>query len=162
MGKKTWFLSCALLLAAGFFLPAQSNVSVPLENEVYFLLEQAQLKGLSPPLPSAKPYSRQQIREALDAIFDADAEGLFGEKKGSLSPLEREILERARQGFEKGKKGLDMSQGTYTFESSRFPRFPFTGNVGVGTQVAFSGGFFAQNRDAAWGTDNFFSLYTNG
>jgi hypothetical protein len=162
MGKKTRFLSCFLFLFAGLFLQAQSNISVPLENEVYYLLEQAQLKGLSLPLPSAKPYSRQQILKAIDAIFDADEEGIFGEKKAGLSPLERDILEQARKSFEKGKKGLDMTQGVYTFESNRFPRAPFTGNVGLGTQVAFSSGFFQQDREAVWGTDNFFSFYTNG
>ncbi|MDR0450915.1 MAG: hypothetical protein LBH26_06590, partial [Treponema sp.] len=155
-------MSCVLFFLAGFSLPAQSNISVSLENEVYFLLEQAQLKGLSLPLPSVKPYSRIQILEAINAIFDAEEEGIFGEKKFSLSPLEREILERTRKNFEKGKMGLDMSQGVYTFESSRFPRFPFTGNVGAGTQMSFSSGFFPQEQDAVWGTDSFFSLYTSG
>ncbi|MDR0998450.1 MAG: hypothetical protein LBL70_05225, partial [Treponema sp.] len=151
-------------MAAGFFLSAQSNISVPLENEVYYLLEQAQLKGLSPPLPSVKPYTQKQILEAIDAIFEADDRGsLFGEKKTGLVPLEREILERTRKSFEKGKKGLDMSRGVYNFEFYQLPRnIPFTGSVGAGTQISFSGGFLSQNQDALWGTDNFFSLYTNG
>jgi hypothetical protein len=163
MGKKPWFLFCFLLLSVDFFLSAQSNISVPLENEVYYVLEQAQLKGLSLPLPTVKPYSRKQILEAVDAIFQADGEGLFGQKGISLSPLEREILERTRKNFERGKEGLDMSQGVYNFEFDRLPRnIPFAGSVGAGGQAAFSGGFFAQNRDAVWGTENYFSLYTNG
>jgi hypothetical protein len=163
MGEKTWFLIGILLLTFGFSLAAQSNVSVPLENEVYYVLEQAMLKGLSPPLPTVKPYSRKQVLEAIAAIFDADAEGIFGQKTAGLSPLEREILEKTRQSFEKGKKGLDFSQGTYNFEFDRLPRnIPFAGNVGVGGQMTFSTGFFPENLDGVWGTDSFFSLYTNG
>jgi hypothetical protein len=165
MGKKVWFLICVVFTSLVFSLPAQSSVSVPLENEVYFVLEQAQIKGLAPLLPWVKPYSRKQILDAIDAILEADAEGkgLFGQKSVALSPLEREILEKTRRGFEKDKKGLSLERGTYAFETNRLPwNILFSGNVGVGSQIALSTGFFPEDRDAVWGSESFFSLYTNG
>ena len=55
-----FLLSVALLLP----LAAQSHISVPLNDPIYYVIEQAQLKGLCPVLSEAKPYSQHKIKNA--------------------------------------------------------------------------------------------------
>ncbi|GHV62168.1 hypothetical protein AGMMS49587_08230 [Spirochaetia bacterium] len=161
MGKKSWVFIGLMFLMLGFSLPAQSNVSVPLTNEIYYVLEIAQMKGLLLPLPKVKPYSKKQILEAIDAIFEADT-------GGKLSVLERNILNReARTYRREEERGLNWRTGTYNFKFSRSARrsgreIPFAGDIGVGAQMGFSGGLFANGEKPVGGTDNMFSVYTTG
>jgi hypothetical protein len=114
------------------------------------------MRGIVLPLAGAKPYSKKHILEAIDAIFNADT-------GGKLSALERDILHRASQAYRRAEPGLNWQQGKYNFRSSRLPfKISFDGDAGIGTQLAFSGGYFAEDNDAVWGTDNLITAFTNG
>ncbi|GHV42616.1 hypothetical protein AGMMS49546_21870 [Spirochaetia bacterium] len=156
VSRKWCFLTVLMFCVFGFSLTAQSNVSVPVHNEIYYVLEMAQMKGLLSPLPGAKPYTKKQILEAIDTIFNTDTGGVLSEK-------ERDILQRSARAFRRDDPGLNWQRGTYSFakETPRM-KIPITGEVGAGIQVSFSGGVFAEGKDPVWGADNLFTLYTNG
>ncbi|MDR0761042.1 MAG: hypothetical protein LBF74_13205, partial [Treponema sp.] len=63
--QKKWYCLLVLLFGSGFLLSAQNHVSVPLDDPIYYVLEQAQMRGLCPPLPEVKPYSRSVILSAV-------------------------------------------------------------------------------------------------
>ena len=93
---RTAFLAVFLIFAAiqlpgGLF--AQANTAVPLDDRVYYILDQAQMRGLCPPLPLAKPYSEKIVRETIKAILDS----------GSLSAAEQRVLQDVYGGFQKPK-----------------------------------------------------------
>jgi hypothetical protein len=152
MNKKRAVFASLLIFAPCFFLSAQSYVSVPLHNEIYYVLEQAEIRGLCKPLPQIKPYSRKFILETVETILDAGPD--------KLDPVERKILEKALNNFHRGEKGMDWQQGKFNF-AYRTPKrnILFTGDIGFGTQLAFSGGVFAETGEAVCGTDNLISFY---
>ena len=53
--KNKFLVMCFLIVA--FVIPtfAQTHISVPLDNQIYFVLENAQMRGLCEPLSGAKP-----------------------------------------------------------------------------------------------------------
>lgn len=61
---------------------AQQNLSVPLNDNVYFLLENASLRGILPTLPAAKPYTLSFVLDNLNTILSSD----------KLSEAEKEII----------------------------------------------------------------------
>ncbi|MDR0553491.1 MAG: hypothetical protein LBG76_01645, partial [Treponema sp.] len=63
------FLLGALLCAP---LCAQTHVSVPLESEVYYILEQAEARGLCGALSGVKPYPRSVVIAAIREILASD------------------------------------------------------------------------------------------
>ena len=76
-----------LLLASTFsFLFAQQNITVDIDDEVYILLENAQIRGLCKELPSVKPYSQKLIKERLEEII------VSLEEKDNSYEYENELL----------------------------------------------------------------------
>ena len=67
--KKFIFVTL-ILLSVGLF--AQQNLSVPLTDDAYFLLENASLRGIIPTLPSAKPYTLSFVLDNLSEVLESD------------------------------------------------------------------------------------------
>ena len=94
--KKTLIVA-AVLSAFSFFAVAQSNVSVPVTDEIYEFLDVAQKKGLCSPLNSYKPYTKSQILESLRQINDnsemmTEREAEIAEQYLSIyEPSEKEV-----------------------------------------------------------------------
>jgi hypothetical protein len=61
----------------GFFLQGtlwgQTHTSVSLENQVYYILEQAETRGLCRPLSGVRPYTRGVIIAAMNEILQSDS-----------------------------------------------------------------------------------------
>jgi hypothetical protein len=68
----------------------QAHVSVPIDSRIYFLIENAQIRGLCKPLPGAKPYSRAVVLRAIDEILAAEPES-------GLTDNERLIFEEEKK-----------------------------------------------------------------
>ncbi|MDR3335452.1 MAG: hypothetical protein LBT13_11325 [Treponema sp.] len=155
MVKRWCFFINLVVLMAGFSLSAQTHISVPLDNPIYYLLDQAQLRGLCAPLPGVKPYSQAVIVDAINEILSSSA------KPGHLSETERRILEDAKKGFTKAPAGLDWQRGAYHFETQmKKSGFRFSGDAGIRLESVFSGGLYS--GDGAWGTDLWLTGYANG
>lgn len=153
--KKVCFFINLLLFFSGFSLTAQTYISVPVNNAVYYLIEQAQIRGLCGPLPEVKPYSQKLIAETLRTILEAEP--------GKLTDTERDVLQKAYQKFKPQEKGLNWQQGAYYF-STKIPKtnVRYSGDIGVGLQMAFSGARYSHTEEFAWGLDNVIYLYTDG
>ncbi|MBP3415806.1 MAG: hypothetical protein J6K76_00375, partial [Spirochaetaceae bacterium] len=71
---KKLILSVVVSLFAAASLAAQTHTAVPLDDPIYTVIEQAQLKGLCPVLSEAKPYSQYKIKDIINTILSAEAE----------------------------------------------------------------------------------------
>lgn len=148
-----FLLSVALLLP----LVAQSHTAVPVDNPVYYVIEQAQLKGLCPVLSEAKPYSQHKIKGIINAILSAEAELPWA----ALSSAERAILRDTLASFEK-TEGWNWLKGETYQEHTTESGITMTFNAGASWQSVASGSYEFLGKDFVWGTDNWGIAFASG
>ena len=136
---------------------AQTHVSVPVDHSIYYLLNQAELRGLCSPLPAVKPYTRGRIAEAIDEILAAEPR-----RFGSLTDAEKAILEKAREEFTKGEEGLDLANGMYRFDVQGKKGGSFSGDVGVSLESLNSAAYYKEDDKTYVGTDTWGTLSFKG
>ena len=151
--KKTVF--CCLFAFSFSFLFAQTHTSVPFESQIYYILEQAEIKGLCAPLPGARPYTQSVIIRAINEILDTDSRILNG--------TEREILGQYLVRFSSPKTGLDLQRGGY-YNETTFSKYeiPISLNVSAALDVEGSGGFYDFFNDNYFGTEIWLGFFLNG
>ena len=88
---------------------------------MYYVLEQAELKGLCSPQGTAKPYSQQKIKTIIYEIFETDS----NLPKSVLTDTEKKILQNVLDSFEK-EEGIDWLTGEYHFEKETPSGFGIT------------------------------------
>lgn len=152
------FLSFWVLFHAP--LPAQTHTSVSLENQVYYILELAESRGLCGPLSGVRPYTRNTILKAIDEI-------LRTESRRPLSGTERDVLETYRKTFSKPKPGFDFQRGGYYNETVIGKNNTvLSANIGTGAQVEGSMGLYPPPKEPLkeryFGTEEWVRLYMNG
>ena len=148
------------LIAAAFFSPlvsAQTHVSVPLDHSVYYILNLAETRGLCSPLPSAKPYTRGRIAEAIDEIMSAEP-GRFG----ALTDAEMRILAAIREEFRKGEAGPDLKNGRYRFDVEGKKGYDFSGDVGITLESLNSAAYYRDDKKTYLNTDTWGTIFTQG
>ena len=152
------FVVC-FLLAVTLVLPlaAQSHTAVPLDDPIYYVIEQAQLKGLCPALSEAKPYSQHKIKRIINTILSADAELPWS----SLSSSERGILQQTLASFEK-EEGWSWLTGETYQEHTTKSGITMTFNAGVSWQSEASVSYEFQDKNFEWGTDNWGVVFVSG
>ncbi len=148
-----FLLSVALLLP----LAAQSHTAVPVDNPVYYVIEQAQLKGLCPVLSEAKPYSQHKIKGIINTILSAEAELPWA----ALSSAERAILRDTLASFEK-TEGWNWLKGETYQEHTTESGITMTFNAGASWQSVASGSYEFLGKDFVWGTDNWGIAFASG
>ena len=146
-------LCLQLLLSAALF--SQTHTSIPLGNEIYYILEQAELRGLCAPLPGARPYTRQAVLSAINEIL--------GSPEGkALKAAEREILERYLEQFSKPEPGFDWKRGEWYGESAIGEKsVPLSLNAGISVDIEGSTGIYLSG-DYYFGMELWASLFLNG
>ncbi|MDR0708435.1 MAG: hypothetical protein LBF77_00020 [Spirochaetaceae bacterium] len=153
MNKGRCLFACLVISLLCVSLSAQTHVSVPLDDPVYYILEQAELRGFCDPLPAVKPYSRAQVVRTIETVFER-----AGDRLGSV---ERDILEEAKKKFGRQKEGLDLRQGAYRF-SVQPGGILFAGELGIRIESTVSLGIYPGGEDSAAATDNWGTIYANG
>ena len=148
-----FLVSVALLLP----LAAQSHISVPLDDPIYYVIEQAQLKGLCPVLSEAKPYSQHKIKGIINTILSAEAESPWA----SLTASERSILQQTLASFEK-QEGWNWLTGETYQEHTTKSGITMTFNAGASWQSVASGSYEFLGKDFSWGTDNWGVVFVGG
>ena len=148
-----FLVSVALLLP----LAAQSHISVPLDDPIYYVIEQAQLKGLCPVLSEAKPYSQHKIKGIINTILSAEAESPWA----SLTASERGILQQTLASFEK-QEGWNWLTGETYQEHTTKSGITMTFNAGASWQSVVSGSYEFLGKDFSWGTDNWGVVFVGG
>ena len=153
--KNKFLVMCFLIVA--FVIPtfAQTHISVPLDNQIYFVLENAQMRGLCEPLSGAKPYSEQVVLIAIDQILATDDEAVLNGKP-VLSPAERSILIGTKKSFERNE-GWSWKTGS-VYSTQNFGDFKTTLDLGFSWRSY--GAVSDSPRDLA--TDHFGTVYVSG
>ena len=151
-----------MLIFAMFFLGkiglyAQTHISVPVDHSVYYILDQAEVRGLCSPLPAVKPYTQRKIIEAINEILDA------GPKRfGGLTDGEREILENARAEFSRGAAGFDPWKGMYRFDTTGKKDVRFSMDLGITLESLNSAAYYSEQENKYVGTDTWGTLFIRG
>jgi hypothetical protein len=157
MLMKSKLLAISLCLCAFLrtSLYAQTHSSVPLDNQVYYILEQAEIKGLCAPLSGVRPYTRSTIIEKINEI-------LGSKNTKRLSAAERDILEQYLGAFEKPKTGIDWKKGAYHAETViGKDEIPISMNLGVFADIEGSTGIHLSD-DSYFGIDAWVGMNLNG
>ena len=137
-------------------LIAQSHTSVQLENNVYHILEQAEIRGLCSPLSGARPYTQSIIANAIQEILHAES----AEK---MRKTEREILEQYLAAFSKPKAGIDWSRGAWYGETAIGKTdITLSANAGIRADAEGSAGFYSSSADRYFGVGIWLQGYING
>ncbi|MDY3755948.1 MAG: hypothetical protein SOZ84_08095 [Treponema sp.] len=147
------------LLTVALALPtaAQSHTSVPLDDPIYYVIEQAQLKGLCPTLSEAKPYSQHKIKSIINIILSTEAELPWA----ALTSLEKAILQQTLASFEK-EEGWNWLTGETYQEHTTKSGITMTFNAGASWQSVVSGSYEFLGKDFSWGTDNWGTAFIGG
>jgi hypothetical protein len=135
---------------------AQTHTSVPLENQIYYILEQAQLRGLCSPLSGVRPYTQSVIISAINEI-------LISENSGRLNAAEREILEQYRRKFSRPAAGLDWNRGGLYGETT-FGSHTISADLSVSASFEGSAGLYmyTSGNEDYFGTDSWGQVFLNG
>lgn len=140
---------CAFFGGALF---AQTHNSVPVDNQVYHILEHAQMRGLCAPLSGVRPYTQSVIVNAINEIISS----------GKLNSTETEILERYLARFSKPKEGIDWTRGAWFGETTLGKNdMPITGNFGIGADLEGSAGIYS-TKDRYFGMEIWAKVFFNG
>jgi len=135
--KKLVFL-CGLIFIINLSLQAQTHIAIPLDNPIYAVIEQAQIRGLCGYLPSAKPYSRAMILRIIDEILESDP--IL--ELARLKETERNILEQFRQDFTPHRNGVNFKRGTISSEHT-WHNVYFSSEFGVGLDFDFGASYYS-------------------
>jgi len=156
--KSKLFFACFLFgvvfLAPGF---SQTHTSVNLDNQVYHVLELAEIRGLCSPLSGTRPYTQSVVIAAINEILNSD-----NSKK--LNTKEREILEQYRDSFSKPKEtGIDWKRGAWYNETSIGKNDTLiSSNIGVGANIEGSAGLYSSFEERYLGAEVWVQAYLNG
>ena len=125
----------------------QTHTSVPLDNQVYSILEQAQMRGLISPLSGVRPYTRSVVVGAVNELL---APGNYGRLKDS----ERQILEDVLAGFETPQSGLDWKRGGFYSQTELGKNgMPLSFNLETGVDFELSSAFIPEFGETYLGTE---------
>ncbi|MBO5100691.1 MAG: hypothetical protein J6K22_11325 [Spirochaetaceae bacterium] len=95
---------------------AQQNLSVPLNDNVYFLLENASLRGILPTLPAAKPYTLSFVLDNLNTVLASDI----------LSEIEKEVFIKTYDRLAQNTPQKWYRTGYYTNKFDENVKLPIT------------------------------------
>jgi len=154
MRKKIFFV-CLFVF---FYVPvfSQTHISVPMQNQIYSILEIAETRGLCSPLSGIRPYTQDVVVYAIKEI-------LYSDNAQRLSSTERAILEQYLENFSKPQTGLDWNRGAY-FNETVFGANdnPLSLNAGIGLDIQGSDGFYFSSDENFYGLEVWAGVYLNG
>ena len=141
-----------------FYAPiiAQTHISVSLQNQIYSILELAEIRGLCSPLSGIRPYTQDVVTSAIKEI-------LYSDNAQRLSSVEREVLEQYLEIFSKPPDtGIDWHRGAY-YNETVFGRnnIPVSLNAGIGLDIQASDGFYLPSENF-FGTEVWIQIFLNG
>ena len=133
----------------------QTHSSVHLDSQVYYILEQAELRGLCTPLPGIKPYTQAVVLEKINEILNSE------NSKGLKEP-ERAILNQYIVRFSKPKLGIDWKRGGYFNEAAiGKSETALSVNAGIIADISGSAGVY-NSGGRHYGADIWLGIYMNG
>lgn len=139
-----------------FALPvfAQTNNTVDITDDVYSVLQSAELRGLCGPLSNVRPYTQQYILKTIDTIIENLEDSDYKYKDNEIEQLE---FYKNRFVYE---EGLDYAKLLYRTESEK-GGVPITFNYNLSEENFVSSGFYSDSDNNStgyelWGNMNLF------
>ena len=133
---------------------AQTHTSVSLESQVYYILEQAEVRGLCEPVSGIKPYTQSIVIAYVSTILNSPG-------ASKLRAAEREILEQYLETYSKPKQGMDWHRGLY-HDAISVVDIPVSLNIGGNLMMEGSAGWYDSLREGYWGADVWVRFYLSG
>jgi len=156
MKLKLLFVICFLEAFSFISVFSQTHTSVSLDSQVYYVLEQAEIRGLCSPLSGARPYTKSVVITAINEILNSD-----NSKK--LNATERKILEQYQDMFAKPITGIDWQRGAWYNETSIGKTDTLiSGNIGVSADIEGSTGLYPSFNEYYFGMELWLQAYLNG
>lgn len=106
--KRFPFIICFVCFSV-FPLAAQQHLSVPLDDPVYRVIDNAVIKNYISALPTAKPYSQATVLSALREMIESPR----------ILPMEKKAAEGMIARFESRKTDPWYQRGGYRYDSER-------------------------------------------
>jgi hypothetical protein len=148
------FFLCLNLFSYNFVF-SQNHVSVPLENKIYIILEQMELRGLCAPLSGVRPYTKNVILNTIKEILNS-------ENVNSLGSTEKEILEQYTRDFSIPEEGFDLQRGIYHARTVIGNNDTLiSANIGASADYEFSSGFYPSFNKNYIGNDFWTRIFMN-
>ncbi|MDR2795690.1 MAG: hypothetical protein LBB47_03140 [Spirochaetaceae bacterium] len=146
-----------LFMAVNISLSAQTYTAVSLDSHIYNILEQAEMRGLCPPLSGVKPYTRFYILSAINTILSSE------NKSAALNITEKTILENYRDNFGRPASGLNKQKGYFYTETNTGKNDTrLSAYAGASAVVELSDGVYLPSNDNYFGNDLWVSLFIKG
>ncbi|MDR2177394.1 MAG: hypothetical protein LBP20_05065 [Treponema sp.] len=125
----------------------QTHSSISLDDEIYYILEQCEVRGLCAELPAVRPWTRGLVRARVNEALTSVVEG-----RGALNSNERQILENYRDSLGDPKTGSDYFNGSY-FAKAEIGKtgVEISGKAGVEVNIEGSAGLYP--GDTRYGTE---------
>ena len=152
--KSKLFIFLFLIISVS--VSAQTHTSVSLNSHIYYILEQAELRGLCSPLSGFRPYTRNVVLKAISEVMSP-------ENAGKLRAAELEILEQYYKTYSLPEAGLDTQRGLYRSETTLGENDTlFSTNIGIGFDAQVYDGFYIPSNENYIDFEIWASVYLNG
>ena len=151
--KNTALFYLLIFICSSLF--AQTHTAVSLDNNVYYILEQAEMRGLCSSLSGIRPYTRNVVIKAINEILgsqDAD----------KLRAAERDILRNYLDQFSVTNQGMDWQKGVYRMETAIDENNPLSLNLGAKLHMEGSAGSYPWINENYFGVEIWLRFYLNG
>lgn len=149
---------CFLFFALAIPIFAQTNSTVTIEDEVYTVIENANVRGLCRTLPPTRPYTTSFILKCLDEIEQNLNESKIPEYQKNT---ELSVIEFHKQRLAPKKNGLDLRNLSFRHEQNT-DNFPLTFQVNNSMNSYFSGGFYNNSSNNSFGYEVWDTLKFDG
>ncbi|MDR0472838.1 MAG: hypothetical protein LBH43_04095 [Treponema sp.] len=122
---------------------------------MYYILEQAELRGLCSPLSGVRPYTRNVVIGKINEILNS-------ENTKRLGATEREILNNYLGTFSRPKTGINWQRGAFFSETAMGSKnIPLSMGIGVTADIEGSTGIYLQDGNQ-YGMELWLGLWLNG
>lgn len=178
--KRKFFAFLLILMTAS--VSAQQHVSVPLNDPVYRVIENALIRNYIRPLPTAKPYSQATVLNALYEMIQSPrisslekkaAEGLIARFEATKTQpwyqiggyrydSEAEAAKAAETAADGTETESDLSEETDEVSVGENKKEPILTTVELGASWQTDANFGAFNKDGVFSTENWLELYLQG
>lgn len=178
--KRKFFAFLLILMTAS--VSAQQHVSVPLNDPVYRVIENALIRNYIRPLPTAKPYSQATVlnvlyemiqsprisslekkaAEGLIACFEATKTQPWYQIGGYRYDSEAEAAKAAETAADGTETESDLSEETDEVSVGENKKEPILTTVELGASWQTDADFGAFNKDGVFSTENWLELYLQG
>lgn len=141
--KIILFFICLFMF---FSATAQKHNSVNIDNSIYMLFDNLQIRGLIDTLPLTKPYSEEQIIDCINDLLSSE------EKLKKITDAEKEILVESLTQFER-KPGFDIRRFSFnaaTTQSKRKTTMNIGASVGMESSVGLYSGVSENKNRFYW------------